>query len=168
MLVVTFAARMKPFCICSFFAQLPSLSGALLVKQLVHPPDLVPFPNSSSGSPSISQLVGMSKLRVSPLFAGQSGSSATKPASKKKLIKSPIELISYFVVFMKFWAGLHNNADAEALRAGADALLNLATSVGDAGHARPAAHGVGPLLLEDVQDRGDGDGDQMEEDNDAA
>ena len=29
---------------------------------------------------------------------------------------------------MKYWAGLHNAADREALHAGADALMNIASS----------------------------------------
>ena len=43
-----------------------------------------------------------------------------------RLIRSPIELIIYSCVFMKYWAGLHDSNDREALRAGADMLLNLA------------------------------------------
>jgi hypothetical protein len=44
-----------------------------------------------------------------------------------KLIKSPIDLICYATVFMKYWAGLNTDADQEAIRRGADALINMAT-----------------------------------------
>jgi hypothetical protein len=44
-----------------------------------------------------------------------------------KLIKSRSELISFGVVFMNYWAGLHNSPDAENIRAGAASLLQLAT-----------------------------------------
>jgi hypothetical protein len=44
-----------------------------------------------------------------------------------KLIKSPIDLICYANVFMKYWAWLNTDADQEAIRRGADALINMAT-----------------------------------------
>ena len=44
-----------------------------------------------------------------------------------KLINSPVELIHYAGVFMKYWAGLHNSVDQEALRAGAEALIAIAS-----------------------------------------
>jgi hypothetical protein len=43
-----------------------------------------------------------------------------------KLIKSPSELISFVVVFINYWVGLHNSPDAENIRAGAASLLRLA------------------------------------------
>jgi hypothetical protein len=43
-----------------------------------------------------------------------------------KLIKNPFELISYSTMFMKHWAGLHDEKDADDIRAGADGLLRLA------------------------------------------
>jgi hypothetical protein len=39
-----------------------------------------------------------------------------------KLIQTPVELICFVVVFMKYWAGLNVQADSDALRQGADAL----------------------------------------------
>jgi hypothetical protein len=44
-----------------------------------------------------------------------------------KLIKSPSELISFVVVFINYWVGLHNSPDAENIRAGAASLLQLAS-----------------------------------------
>jgi hypothetical protein len=44
-----------------------------------------------------------------------------------KLIKSPIDLICYATVFTKYWAGLNTDADQEAIRQGADALINMPT-----------------------------------------
>jgi hypothetical protein len=44
-----------------------------------------------------------------------------------KLINSPIDLICYATVFMKYWAGLNPGADQEAIHRGADALINVAT-----------------------------------------
>jgi hypothetical protein len=44
------------------------------------------------------------------------------------LISSHVELISYSTVFMKYWAGLHDEGDADDLRAGADGLLRLASA----------------------------------------
>jgi hypothetical protein len=45
-----------------------------------------------------------------------------------KLIKSPGELISISVVFMNYWAGLHNDADESNIKAGTENLLQLATA----------------------------------------
>jgi hypothetical protein len=50
---------------------------------------------------------------------------------EKKLIKSPNELISFTVVFMNYWAGLHNPSDAENIRVGAASLLHLAAGATD-------------------------------------
>jgi hypothetical protein len=49
-----------------------------------------------------------------------------------KLIKSPVELICYSVVFMNYWAGLNNDADQVALRAGAESLIAVSMAARDA------------------------------------
>jgi hypothetical protein len=41
-----------------------------------------------------------------------------KACFESKLIHSPIELICYVVVFMKYWAGLNNPADRDMLVGG--------------------------------------------------
>jgi hypothetical protein len=46
---------------------------------------------------------------------------------ERKLINSSFDLISYAVVFMNYWAGLHGEGDAADLRAG-DGLMRLATN----------------------------------------
>ena len=46
-----------------------------------------------------------------------------------KLIKSPIELISYACVFMKHWAGINNEQDRGALRMGADSFMVTAMEI---------------------------------------
>jgi hypothetical protein len=45
-----------------------------------------------------------------------------------KMIQSPVELICFAVVFMKYWAGLHVQADGDALRHGADTIQQTALS----------------------------------------
>jgi hypothetical protein len=45
-----------------------------------------------------------------------------------KLIQTPVELICFAVVFMKYWAGLNVQADSDALRQGADALQQTVLS----------------------------------------
>jgi hypothetical protein len=52
-----------------------------------------------------------------------------KACFEQKLIKSPLELICYATVFMKYWAGLNSTSDQEALRSGADAILAVAMDV---------------------------------------
>jgi hypothetical protein len=47
-----------------------------------------------------------------------------------KLINSPVELIRYSAVFMKYWAGLNPSADQELIRRGADELINRAMVFG--------------------------------------
>jgi hypothetical protein len=44
------------------------------------------------------------------------------------LIQTPIDLICFAVVFMKYWAGLNVQADGDALRQGADVLHQTALS----------------------------------------
>jgi hypothetical protein len=62
---------------------------------------------------------------------------------EKKLISSPFDLISYAVVFMNYWAGLHGETDSANIRAGADGLMRLAaagaetSSFGNAGRDLP-------------------------------
>jgi hypothetical protein len=43
-----------------------------------------------------------------------------------KINNSPIELISFVVVFMKYWAGLNRQEDQDALRQDANILLEVA------------------------------------------
>jgi hypothetical protein len=45
-----------------------------------------------------------------------------------KLIQSPVDIICFAVVFMKFWASLNVQADGDALREGADVLQQTALS----------------------------------------
>jgi hypothetical protein len=45
-----------------------------------------------------------------------------------KLIQTPVELICFAVVFMKYWAGLNVQADGDALRHGADTIQQTALS----------------------------------------
>jgi hypothetical protein len=52
-----------------------------------------------------------------------------KACYEGKLIHSPIKLICYDVVFMKYWAGLNNSADREMLVGGADALSREAMNM---------------------------------------
>jgi hypothetical protein len=62
---------------------------------------------------------------------------------RKKLIKSPNELISFFVVFMNYWACLHNPSDVENFWAGADSLLRLASATTTTSiERRPAKGGI--------------------------
>jgi hypothetical protein len=44
----------------------------------------------------------------------------------KKFINSPLDLICYSTVFMKYWAGLNSYADQEMIRRGVDNLLAIA------------------------------------------
>jgi hypothetical protein len=69
------------------------------------------------------------------------------------MIKDPVELISYSTVFMKYWAGLHGEKDAEDLRLGADGLLKLATASTAAGRARNMPGQVQmPLQIREASD----------------
>jgi hypothetical protein len=45
-----------------------------------------------------------------------------------KLIQTPVELICFAVVFMKYWAGLNVQVDGDALRHGADTIQQTALS----------------------------------------
>ena len=65
-----------------------------------------------------------------------------------KLISRPNELIWYACVFLNYWAGLHNAADQDALRTGADMLMALATSTA-AGNAAPTMLLDGPHQADD-------------------
>jgi hypothetical protein len=75
-----------------------------------------------------------------------------------KIIKSPLDLISYSTVFLKYWAGLHNEKDAEDLQAGADGLLRLASATrvddapGGVGRTQPVLQARGPRMEDDVDD----------------
>jgi hypothetical protein len=63
-----------------------------------------------------------------------------------------VELISYSTVFMKYWAGLHGEKDADDLRAGADGLLRLASAT--TSHAAASQDGArrmqSPLRIRDT------------------
>jgi hypothetical protein len=79
-----------------------------------------------------------------------------------KLIKKPVELISYSIVFMKHWAGLHSEKDADDLRAGADALLRLASTSNIGGATQDGSRQQQrPLQIRDARDSA-ADGDDME------
>jgi hypothetical protein len=81
-----------------------------------------------------------------------------------KLINSPVELISYSTVFMKYWAGLHGEKDDADLQAGADGLLRLAsaTNFGTAAPQDGSRKIQRPLRIRDASmDTGD---DDMEQD----
>jgi hypothetical protein len=52
-----------------------------------------------------------------------------KACFEGKLIHSPVELICYATVFIKYWAGLHNPADRDLLIGGAKALTREATNL---------------------------------------
>jgi hypothetical protein len=67
-----------------------------------------------------------------------------------KLIKNPNELISFAVVFMNYWAGLHNSPDAENLRTGAASLLQLATGAPVPSSAHTNAQPGGILRIADA------------------
>ena len=41
---------------------------------------------------------------------------------EKKLINSPVDLVIYACVFIRYWAGLHGEEDRAVLQAGADTL----------------------------------------------
>jgi hypothetical protein len=58
----------------------------------------------------------------------------------KKFINSPLDLICYSIVFMKYWAGLNSSADQEVIRMGADNLIATATGV------RPPRRGCKGIL----------------------
>jgi hypothetical protein len=79
-----------------------------------------------------------------------------------------VELISYSTVFMKYWAGLHGEKDADDLQAGADGLLRLAsaTTFGDAASQDDYPRQVQrPLRIRDATlETGDVDMDLEEQD----
>ena len=52
---------------------------------------------------------------------------------------------------MKYWAGLHNTADQETLRAGADAMLNLTTGGGSSSNVHNSLMLDAPRQGEDDQ-----------------
>lgn len=76
---------------------------------------------------------------------------------ERKLINSPFELISYAVVFMNYWAGLHGERDACDIRAGADSLMRLAATGAGVSSSGNAGR-VGPLRLEEKKPEDTGDG----------
>jgi hypothetical protein len=117
----------------------PNLSGALLQQPLAPLLVLGTFPNFVPASRN-TQIAGLAaicwaiwKLRNKAYF-------------KNKLIHSPFELISYAVVFMNYWAGLYGEKDAADIQAGADNLMRLASTGGNAetGNSSPDP----PLRLE--------------------
>jgi hypothetical protein len=83
-----------------------------------------------------------------------------------KLIISPIELICYSVVYMKYWAGLNSSAYQELIRRGADELINTGMSAHVATHTALRIEGVriptdaqGPDARNNVQGFYDGNED---------
>jgi hypothetical protein len=82
----------------------------------------------------------------------------------KKLIKSPSELISLSVVFMKHWAGLHNATEEVNIKTGADNLLRLATAATTTSSSTGGRAGRGTLTIMDAvpDERG---GEDMETDD---
>jgi hypothetical protein len=66
-----------------------------------------------------------------------------------KMIQTPVELICFAVVFMKYWAGLNVQADGDALRHGADTIQQIALS--SIRSNRPAS-----LRIEDNRQANDG------------
>jgi hypothetical protein len=83
-----------------------------------------------------------------------------------KLIKDPVELISYSTVFMKYWAGSHGEKDADELRLGADGLLKLATASRTAGEARTGpGRGQRTLMIREARVSADETDDMEEEEH---
>jgi hypothetical protein len=71
-----------------------------------------------------------------------------KACFDNKLISSPFDLISYAVVFMNYWSGLHGEQDASELRAGADGLMRLAAAAGAGNSSSGNSGRVDQLWLE--------------------
>jgi hypothetical protein len=106
--------------------QLSTYGAAVWPNPLVQQIDLPP-PSSFGGSLNISlrnvQIVGI------PAICWAIWKTRNKAWFDGKLIKSHIDLICYFVVFIKYWAALNNDADQVALRAGAESLATVAMAV---------------------------------------
>jgi hypothetical protein len=82
------------------------------------------------------------------------------------LIEDPVELISYSTVFMKYWACLHGEKDAEDLRLGADGLMKLATAQKATGGTRNMLAPVQrPLMIREARDVADEEDDMEEEEH---
>jgi hypothetical protein len=60
------------------------------------------------------------------------------------------KLICYSIVFMSYWAGLNSSVDQEAIRRGANTLLNVATATRAASCAIPRIRG--PRHLNEVDE----------------
>jgi hypothetical protein len=76
-----------------------------------------------------------------------------KLRNEHKLINNPVELISYSTVFMKHWASLHGEKDADDLRAGADGLLRLASATNSSAATRDGSMQLHrPLQIRDAND----------------
>jgi hypothetical protein len=71
-------------------------------------------------------------------------------------------------MFMKHRAGLHNEKDAEDIRASADGLLRLAGTADNTGGSRSATGQHQPLRLMDAGRIDDEAGDMETDDHDAA
>jgi hypothetical protein len=68
-----------------------------------------------------------------------------KACFEGKIIKSPIELTCYSVVFMNYWAGLNSSTDQEAIRRGANVLINVAVASRAASSCAPRIGEVPPF-----------------------
>jgi hypothetical protein len=147
----------NPSIICSLVVQLLSLSGVLLPLPSTLPlapgsfthffwwfPQFIPTSHNTQIASLAAVCWAIWKLKNRACF-------------ERKLISSPFELISYAVIFMNYWAGLHGERDASDLRAGADGLMRLAAAgagASSSGNARRA----GPLRLESKKPEDTGDG----------
>ena len=77
-------------------------------------------------------------------FAGQFGQHEINAVSKKKLIRSPTEIVCSISSLLKHWAGLQADQGKEELEAGAEALLKTALHF----HAQAAGEVTGMVLLQ--------------------
>jgi hypothetical protein len=146
--LASFVMHMKQSIIYSLVALLPSLSGALLLLPLILPRALGVSPNFFGGFPNLSLLARNTQIAGLAAICWSIWKLRNRACFENKLISSPAELINYAVVFMKYWSGLHGEQDALELRAGADGLLRLATSVGTDGASSGSADNGNRLRLE--------------------
>jgi hypothetical protein len=86
-----------------------------------------PSHNSFGGSRNFCLLISCNMRAL--LYAGRFESFVTKHVLRFFLIKTPLELICYSAVFIKYWAGLNTTSDQEALRNGAEAIVAVAMEV---------------------------------------
>jgi hypothetical protein len=62
-------------------------------------------------------------------FVGRFGIYETERVLKKKIVRSPTEIICYTCVFLNYWAGLQKEEDPQLLEAGAAALQHNAVNL---------------------------------------